>query len=74
MDPNVVVDELRKLADEVLADDDDPASDDKDNSEVAYQMALRFDQLDNWLKKGGFIPAVWSKKEELLHPLHALKG
>jgi hypothetical protein len=59
MDPNVTLDELRKLAADVLADDDDPACNDKDNSEAAYQMALRFDQLDAWMKKGGFSP--WNR-------------
>lgn len=50
MDPNTVLAELRALTADVLADKyavgDEPA----------YEMAERFEALDEWLKTHGFCP------------------
>lgn len=56
MDPNACLDEMRTLA-ESLAESDDP--DPCDVERLAYLVQ----SLDQWITKGGFLPAAWAPTE-----------
>lgn len=55
MDPNVTLRELRESANDIL-----------DHGEIdealAFAFALKFQALDDWLRKGGFLPKDWDNR------------
>lgn len=55
MDPNETLRWLRRSADAIEADE---YADD-----VAQEMTEQFRSLDEWLSKGGFLPADWSRSK-----------
>jgi hypothetical protein len=66
MDPNILLLEMLRLADDILATDgtfevdvDDMQARDKD----AVELAQRVRDLDQWLRKGGFLPRAWQPKK-----------
>ena len=59
MDPDECLKVCQRLARRIIEEADSglPNSDDK-----GERLAESFINLDNWLSRGGFIPAEWSKK------------
>lgn len=53
MDPDTALAELRTLALDVLSPVDGESSDE------AIELAEKFQGLDEWLSRGGFLPAAW---------------
>jgi len=51
MDPNETLKVLREMVARVFADDN---ADDN-----ATELAETFDNLDNWITRGGFLPEGW---------------
>ena len=62
MDPNKALDDLRKLAFEAkgLAAMEHKNCDIQGGTSIAEELAEAFEDLDEWLKKGGFLPETWS--------------
>jgi hypothetical protein len=58
VDPNVLLHRLRELAQEVLADLDDPETA-ADVTGGEASLATDFLALDDWLSRGGFLPHPW---------------
>lgn len=52
MDPNKVLDILRQLVVDIYDDSDF-------TSDKSVDLADAFTALDEWLNKGGFLPAAW---------------
>lgn len=58
MDPNAVLEELRfAVSDYIIASDNDSADAEHD---AAARMADCAEALDEWMSKGGFLPAEWA--------------
>ena len=57
MDPNATLEQLRQLAVQVLNPDREDALVD----EAAEEMAELVRALDDWISRGGFLPAAWSR-------------
>lgn len=55
MDPNKALKELRELYNKVMATEGSDA-------EVTYELVSSIEALDNWLTRGGFLPADWQKQ------------
>lgn len=53
MDPNTLLNELRDLAKAINSGDAD--------EQDACLFAEKFEDLDGWIGRGGFLPADWSK-------------
>lgn len=53
MDPDAVLQQLRELAAQILAN----AS---EESDVAVELAEKVAELEQWLTGGGFLPASWN--------------
>ena len=53
MDPNDVLEELRNAIDTLRGGGEDPY-------EVADTIAAHFEELDDWLCKGKYLPEDWS--------------
>lgn len=51
MDPNKALDELREMVSDILGDNH--------HSATTVRFAERFDALDEWLSKDGFLPRSW---------------
>lgn len=56
MDPDTTLQEIRRLADEIL-DRDSPHPDD------AIALAQAIQDLDAWLRNRGFLPVSWRTKD-----------
>jgi len=56
MDPEEVLKTLRELAKKVMETADEPAYDLK-----AVEMAEKFQELDEWIMSGGFLPKDWRR-------------
>ena len=56
MDPNIVLDDIFELA-EQFHDYANPGI----LIDIATELIEAFNQLDDWLTKGGFLPARWEK-------------
>ncbi len=52
MDPNETLKELRELIDLVLRGDDTSV----------FEAATKFEDLDEWISKGGFLPEAWNRR------------
>lgn len=59
MDPNANLEEQLKLALQILGIDD--GTDPHDVAEAVMRLAELVIALDEWLRRGGFLPDVWSK-------------
>ena len=57
MDPDVALATLRDLA--RRATSGEPWNDSTEASDLAIEMAEAWEGLDEWLTRGGFIPAAW---------------
>jgi len=55
MDPNQVLADLMELTARVDSETEPLTSDD------AEQMAEKFIALNDWMRKGGFLPTAWAK-------------
>ncbi|UKD53667.1 hypothetical protein L3Q65_38140 [Amycolatopsis sp. FU40] len=55
MDPNITLDRLRELAATVVRSDDDATA--------SYELANTFQNLDEWLMNGGFLPIDWLRQQ-----------
>jgi hypothetical protein len=62
-DPNVLLSQLRGLANEILADLDNPETA-EDVSAGEAGMATLFLQLDDWMSRRGFPPGAWQDTPE----------
>lgn len=63
MDPDVNLEEQRKLAARLIAQiDSEPADDVIDLDDVDRLIEL-VQALDQWISRGGFLPQAWQKKE-----------
>lgn len=61
MDPNTTLAEMLDFAQDVRKEwDDDPSS--TTFSDAAICLAERVEDLDDWLKGGGALPARWSAR------------
>jgi hypothetical protein len=58
MDPDVCLREAREIAERVQKAYDDPDGNGVDQDD-ANQLAAHVVALDDWLRKGGFLPAAW---------------
>jgi hypothetical protein len=52
MDPNAALSFIRELATEALNSGDDS---------LAFKALERFEELDEWLSRGGFLPTSWAE-------------
>jgi hypothetical protein len=62
MDPTVCLKELLELAEELVAAIDNPQRSELSSSvieDTASDLADHVRNLDEWLKKGGFLPEQW---------------
>jgi hypothetical protein len=59
MDPDVALDELRELAEQLRDLGPEQALDDL--GDISRMVEL-FNGLDGWLSKGGFLPAAWTNE------------
>lgn len=58
MDADNTLKAIRDIVDEVLGDDEE-AHESLDDAEKLIEFAERFRALDEWLTRGGFLPAGW---------------
>lgn len=58
MDPDMTLHELRELCAEALAESGAKRTD------LVDEIAEKFDALDDWLSKGGFVPGAWLATED----------
>jgi hypothetical protein len=58
MDPNATLDALRDAMEAMRSMLDDGYAPDKDDACEAF---LKFEALDEWLTKGGFLPTDWQR-------------
>lgn len=56
MDPDVVLDDIFELAEQFEYESDPGIL-----IGIAFELIEAFNQLDDWLTKGGFLPARWEK-------------
>lgn len=54
MDPNATLATLRELCTELLS-----GKDGADPSTIGGEIAEAFENLDEWITKGGFLPSDW---------------
>lgn len=62
MDPNTLLRILRDLAQKLLDDDANAYTGNETPEQAAELLAQGLQDLDEWLSKGGFLPAAWSTK------------
>lgn len=63
VDPNILLTQLRQLAQETMRDLDDlETADDVSAGEAG--LATTFLQLDDWIARGGFLPGAWQDTAE----------
>jgi hypothetical protein len=61
MDPNKTLEELRMMLKDYL-EASDKSDDGVDlNEEAARRVVESFEDLDDWLRKGGFLPEDWAR-------------
>lgn len=67
MDPDVTLRRLRELAGEIEAIADKPteagaahAAAQSSLASLSAELAELFDALDDWILRGGFLPAAWA--------------
>lgn len=60
MDPDTCLKELLALAAEIIRQND---SGEEDQAELAVELAEHAQNLDQWLFKGGFMPARWKGQD-----------
>lgn len=53
MDPDTCLAEMRELAKDILEDETD--------HEAAICLAERFEALDGWLSRKGYLPVAWKR-------------
>lgn len=58
MDPNETLKACRRLAAALLREDD---KEDANRVNLGAELAQNFDNLDNWIKRGGFLPDTWRR-------------
>ena len=56
MDPNAVLANMREFAAKILASE----AEDGRESFAAVDLAAAVENLDTWLKGGGFLPSEWN--------------
>lgn len=56
MDPNTTLAELREYVRKVLY-----APEELDNDDIGDEICERFEALDNWIARGGFLPDAWKQ-------------
>lgn len=60
MDPNTVLENMLALAKQIIKRDD--ADDDGTTQDPeAAELAAAVQDLDEWLRKGGFLPSRWAR-------------
>jgi hypothetical protein len=57
MDPNATLVLIRTMVTALLTEQD---MSEEDRNETAVTLANAVDDLDQWITKGGFLPAVWN--------------
>lgn len=60
MDPNANLEEMRRLADQIIAADG--CDDARIPPNAAERLAELVQALDAWISKGGFLPRDWQPK------------
>jgi hypothetical protein len=60
MDPDVALQEIRTAMGDWLDAEDDAL--DVNSIAAGDRLVSNFQALDDWLSKGGFLPAGWEKK------------
>lgn len=58
MDPNETLKACRRLAAALLRESD---KEDANRVNLGAELAQNFDNLDNWIKRGGFLPDTWRR-------------
>lgn len=61
MDPDEALRRLRAAIEALKVAMRDGASCDYDLGETADEVIVKFEVLDGWLSRGGFVPKAWSK-------------
>jgi len=59
MDPEKALEELRELAKQIIAVEEGTHS--FEIPEDAVEMAEKFQELDEWIMSGGFLPKDWRR-------------
>lgn len=70
MDPNELLEALRDCAQELIGEVENAnrvGIADFSSSETAYKMAEKFEALDTWLTRGGFLPSDWKSQSRNMH-------
>lgn len=62
MDPDAALERLRELAAEIIGRTDGESYDYVEiTADLGDELAETFEGLDEWIKKGGFLPKDWRK-------------
>ena len=61
MDPDVVLEELRELYNEFVQDEGVDRLKSSQVEAAVVEILTLFDDLDNWLISGGFLPKEWRR-------------
>jgi hypothetical protein len=63
MDPNVTLKELRTLTKQTIHLSENPeVGVEHDLVGLSMELAERFEALDTWIRRGGFLPADWNQR------------
>lgn len=63
MDPDEKLKELRELARQVALSDVGSPTLFQSVVQLAESLAEKFEELDEWLQRGGFLPKAWQKSD-----------
>jgi hypothetical protein len=62
MDPNELLDQLRAHIDAWNETTENDTADAEDLTAAAAEVVIAFNDLDQWLTSGGFLPAEWNRR------------
>jgi hypothetical protein len=66
MDPDAALERLRELASEITGRTDGESYDYMEiTADLGNELAETFENLDEWIKKGGFLPKEWKSERKL---------
>jgi hypothetical protein len=59
MDPNALLERLREIV--VILDNEDADEQPADHDALLVELVEGFQNLDEWIRKGGFLPSSWER-------------
>ena len=64
MDPNANLERCRRLANRLIAQEENQRRSGDNHDTAGYELAELFQALDEWISRGGFLPRAWKNHEE----------